>query len=694
MNWLSWVRFFNFTDINFQMHYLPIHMLFLRILFAYLIISAVALPTWAQFSLNSVFGDSMVLQQHVEVPIFGEDKPGAPITVTFGNKNYKTRTDSQGRWIIKLDNQKAGGPYQITIDGSQSTTLKDVYFGDVWVCSGQSNMAWELLSIDSGMTQNRKAHMPKMRLREVKRIILPKKTDDAIFENAWKPAIAKRVGDFSAVGYFFGRYLYNNLNVPIGLIEADWGGTAIESWIPIDTLDTYGLYSDSLQKTIDFYGDDPTKKIEQRNQEIKSWADQYIKDDIGIQEKWYNQKTPGRWKKIQIPGLLKNELPDDFKGTVYFQKEFKLPDGLKNSDLFLRLGRVNQYDQTYINGHLIAETYNNSWRSYFIDKALLNQEGENLLTVRLIALNSEAGLVEPSPQKMNLGLVMYSASEYDLPLAGKWRYRVASEFQVALPPVSKPLKISPHSYPSGLYNAMIHPITHMPIKGVIWYQGESNAYRADSYYSLFPAMIRSWRTAWNNDTLPFVFVQLANFRDEDTVPQDHSWPELREAQYQTLQLPHTNMATAIDLGSAKTIHPLNKKDVGERLGKAALKVAYGQKNTTPGPYPTAFETTMTKIKITFNNVGQGLHVQDAHGYIRGFALAGADSIFYWAKAHKTGKKTVEVYCDNVPNPKYVRYAWSINPGPLDLYNSEGLPVLPFRNDNFPKSTTGRTYFSE
>ena len=457
----------------------------------------------SQVTLPPFFNCNMVLQQGIEIPVWGWASKGEKVTVTLDKNTVSTRTDKNGKWRVSLPKMNYGGPYKMTIKGKNFRTIENVMIGEVWVCSGQSNMEFKVSGTKNAETEIAAANYPNIRLFTVKKRV-SKEPMDNLEDGEWWECTPQSVPTFSAVGYFFGRNLYEQLKVPIGLIHTSWGGTVAETWTSAETIAKDADFSEMLTK-------------------------------------------------------------------------------LKSVDMAAA-------------------------------------------------------------------------------------------------------KVGPNAYPTLLYNGMLNPIIPYGIRGAIWYQGESNASRAQQYKRVFPNMIKDWRTKWNQGNFPFLFVQLANFKKPVTEPSESDWAELREAQTQTLQLENTGMATIIDVGAADNIHPTDKQTVGYRLSLAARKVAYGENLVYTGPTYKEMKIDKNKIFITFDNVGAGLKVNNKYGYINGFTIASKDGDFKWAKAIAVNQNTVMVISEAVQNPEAVRYGWADNPDDLNLYNVEGLPANPFRTDSRPGKT--------
>ena len=372
---------------------------------------------------------------------------------------------------------------------------------------------------------------------------------------------------------------------------------------------------------------------------------------------------------MELPGYIESNGLQGVDGIVWFRKEITLSADEAKQKSTLYLAKINDSDSTYINGVLIGSTRLQAEKSrvYSIDASLL-KPGKNIITVRIEDIGGMGG-VYGNPATLYL-----QSGDHNISLVGSWKYKVGIvKFNAVL---------SPNSYPTLLYNAMIHPLVPFAIKGAIWYQGESNAERAKQYRRVFPDLIKDWRAHWNQGDFPFLFVQLANFKKQDSIPVESDWAELREAQTMTLALPNTGMAVTTDVGEALDIHPKNKQTVGLRLALAGLKVAYQKDIVYTGPVYQSMNVEGNKVTLTFDQIGSGIKIKDKYGYLKGFAIAGEDHQFHWATGKITGVNTLQISSSEVQYPVAVRYAWSNNPEDANLYNSADLPASSFRTDSW------------
>ncbi|MDH6310886.1 sialate O-acetylesterase [Dysgonomonas sp. PFB1-18] len=619
----------------------------------------------AEVTLPSVFSDNMVIQQNKPIRIWGWADKNESVEVRFLSQVKKAKADKDGKWKLTLNPVSYGGPYSLEVKGkSNNIVLKNILIGEVWLCSGQSNMEWTVKDVNNANSEIDNANYPQIRSFNVVKAIGMKPEEK--LEGEWQVCSPSTVANFSAVGYFFARKLNQELNIPIGIINSSWGGTDIETWTSpeaVAKLDSKFMerYKDFAIKDLDVF----TKESESS----KVLYMEAMSNDPGMNQEWYKPSyNTASWKKMQIPQLWENVL-GQIDGIVWFKYTISLPEEVKGKPATIHLGTIDDDDITWINGVKIGETggYTNE-RVYNISKDVLTG-GTNTIIVKVTDYAGGGGIYGEADN------IYLEAGGKKYPLAGEWLYKEAvtnKEFNY--------IELSPNMYPSLLYNAMINPIIRYGIKGTIWYQGENNAGESYKYRTLFPTMINDWRTKWGYE-FPFYWVQLANYMAKDAVPTESGWAELREAQTMTLSLPQTGQAVITDIGDADDIHPRNKQDVGLRLALVALNKDYGKKDIVySGPAFKSMNINGNKAVIEFSNADKGFVVKNKYGYIDGFAIAGADKKFVWAKAYIDGNKIV-VSSDRVQNPVAVRYSWGNNPD-VNLFNTEGLPAVPFRTDNW------------
>ena len=626
--------------------------------------SAITQVVTAQVKLPRLIRDSMILQRDSKINIWGWASKGEKIKIKFNGKNFKTTTASDGKWSLQLPPMKAGGPYTMNIDASNDLVITNILIGDVWLCSGQSNMVHQLkLHSVRYVDEIASANYPAIR-----HFWIPTMTDlngphDDLPTGYWKSANPEDVLEFSAVAYFFARKIYEKYHVPIGLINASAGGTPIEAWTSEEGLKEFPNIYATVQKNKD------TTYV--NNITIKLPTDNHKKEtDLGMIGSWYDPAyIPKEWRTINIPGYWEDQGVKDLDGVVWYRREIDVPEAMTNIPAKVFLGRIRDADFLYINGKMVGNTtYQYPQRRYQIPANVL-KPGKNIFVVRVINNSGRGGFVPDKPYCLLAG-------KDTVDLKGYWQYKVGDVF---LPGSSIGNNFSFQDQPTALYNAMVAPMINYTIKGFLWYQGEANSSRAKEYTTLQPALITDWRNKWKEGSIPFLFVQLPNFMEVNYLPSESQWAELREAQLKSLSVPNVGMAVTIDLGEWNDIHPDRKKEVGERLALAAEKIAYGEKDiVSSGPVYQSSTIEGNKVIISFTNTGSGLITNDGEELSQ-FAIAGADKKFVWAKAKIEGDKVV-VWNDNIPDPLFVRYAWADNPDNPNLYNKEGLPASPFRTD--------------
>lgn len=635
-----------------------------------LVILNTAPNLFSQVQLPRLIRDSMILQRDQQVNIWGWASAGERVVVKFNGKQYKTKADATGNWKIHLPPTKAGGPYNMEISGKNKVTLQNILFGDVWFCSGQSNMVHQMNIHDITYAEDIKtANYPGIRqfLVPVANSLEGPKSNLA--NGSWKPAVGEDVRPFSAVAYFFAKKIYEKYHIPIGIINASVGGTPIEAWTSEEGLKEFPALQTTIQKNKD------TAYINELNRRAFSTTTNRPQQitDKGLAEtpKWFETNyNPKGWHTINIPGYWEDQGIKDLNGVVWYRREIDIPASMAGKPAKVFLGRIVDADVLYINGKQVGNTtYMYPQRRYNVPADLL-KPGKNMLVVKVINNSGKGGFVPDKPYCIFAGTDT-------IDLKGTWQYKVGEVFT---PRGGQGFGggIAAQNQPSALYNAMVAPVTTYTIKGVLWYQGESNTGRASDYTRLQPAQIADWRNKWQQGDIPFLFVQLPNFMDANYIPSESQWAELREAQLRSLSVPNTGMVVAIDLGEWNDIHPDNKKDVGERLATAALKISYGENLIHSGPIFKSSEKQGNKIIIRFDHTGSGLVTNDGEGPAE-FAIAGADKKFVWAKAKIEGD-TIIVWNEEIKNPVYVRYAWADNPVNPNLYNKEGLPASPFRTN--------------
>jgi sialate O-acetylesterase len=628
----------------------------------------VSLATQAQLRLPSLISDGMVLQRDTPLTIWGWAAPGEKIMVQLNRKSYKTTTDANGKWQIKLPPMKAGGPFTMNIAGNTQLSVKDILIGDVWFCSGQSNMVHQLNIHDVTYAKEiETANYPQIRQFWVPTLTSLQGPQSDVPNGQWKKAVGQDVRPFSAVAYFFAKKIHQQYNIPVGIINASVGGTPIEAWISEGGLKEFPALEATVAKNKD------TSYVNGLTRRQSTMPRPAPPIDLGMTgaTKWYDPAyVPKGWRPINVPGYWEDQGVKDLNGIVWYRREIDVPAAMVGKPATVFLGRIVDADELYVNGKSVGRTtYMYPQRRYKLPNDVL-KAGKNVLVVRVTNNGGKGGFVPDKPYSLFAG-----ADTVDL--KGTWQYKVGVAFR-SIEGGGFPGGSSAQNQPTALYNAMVAPEIKYAIKGFCWYQGESNAGQPAEYAQLLPALIADWRSKWQQGTLPFLYVQLPGFMDYTYQPSESGWAVLRESQLSALSMPNTAMVVAIDLGEWNDIHPDNKKDVGERLALAALKTAYHENIVASGPLYQSANIDGNKITLSFSNTGSGLTTRDdeAPG---DFAIAGADKKFVWAKTKIEGN-TVVVWSDDVSNPQYVRYAWADNPVNANLVNKEGLPASPFRTD--------------
>ena len=626
---------------------------------------------FGEVRLPRIISDGMVLQRDAEVKIWGWAASNEEVSVRFIDSTYVTRANEQGEWFVKLTGLKTGGPYSLQVKASNLVTVNDVMVGDVWVCSGQSNMELTMKSV-SPIYGSEIANCENSNIRQfcVPQTYNFNAPQNDLPSGAWKTTTPKNILDFSAVAYFFGKALYEKYKIPIGLINSSLGGSPAESWMSEEALKTFPVHYSEAQR---FKDSTLIQHIEgQDNARIGAWYTLLRQKDQGYadpQKTWYNPGlNTSDWSCMNIPGYWASTELGKVNGVVWFRRKINVPSSMIGKETTLILGRIVDADSVFINGIFVGTTsYQYPPRRYAIPSNIM-KAGENTIVVRVISNSGEGGFVLDKAYEI-------VTPDTAIDLRGVWQYRLGA----AMEPLASQTFV--RWKPLGLYNAMIVPLLNYRMKGVIWYQGESNAGRPVEYRELLPALVRDWRSGWKQGDFPFLIVQLPNFMESKSEPSESNWAMLREAQLKALALPNTGLAATIDIGEWNDVHPLDKKDVGDRLALAAERVAYGdQKVVFSGPVYNSMKVDGNRVFLTFTNVGGGLMAKGGKE-LSCFAVAGPDKKFVWAHAMIADNKVI-VWSSQISNPAAVRYAWADNPAGANLFNVEGLPASPFRTDEW------------
>ena len=632
--------------------------------------------------LPRLFSDGMVLQRGVTIPVWGWAPPAAAVTVRFKAAVARATADDSGRWSVSLPASAAGGPHTLTAEAAgRRVTVANVLVGDVWVVSGQSNMEWPLSRAANGAAAVASANDSLQREFKVP-ISWSEQPEEDVAGGSWASAHPQHAGAFSAVAYFFAQELRRTQRVPIGIVNAAWGGSAIETWLSPAAL---GLPADGPGRAM---AAERARLDSARSGLVARYGD--LRQDAGMRDGRAVWADPALdetgWGRVRVPGYWEGQGFENLDGNAWYRTTFTLTADEAARGARLSLGAIDDNEITWVNGFEVGRTDGyNVPRRYTIPASAL-RAGANVLTVRVADYGGGGGIAAgnavPDSVRLEVGARV-------LPLAGEWRFRVG---EIGLQMDGQRI----NKVPSVTYNRMMQPLLRFPITGVLWYQGESNANseaQARAYRDQFRALVTSWRRSWRGTAgrdFPFLWVQLPNFGAAESEPSatGGSWAIHREAMAAALALPNTGQAIAIDVGDPNDIHPTNKLDVGRRLALVARRVAYGDTVLASGPTYRSHAVQGDRVIVRFANAGRGLQARGSIGgagdttraRVSGFAIAGADRKWVWAQA-RIERDRVVLWSDQVPNPVAVRYAWSGNPAST-LYNSAGLPAAPFRTDTW------------
>jgi len=624
------------------------------------------------------FTDNMVLQQKTNATIWGTSAPGKSFSVTtsWNNKHYTVVSGANGNWKTSVATPSYGGPYTITFDDGEKTVLSNVLIGEIWVCSGQSNMEMQLTGFYGNVLNIEKELADAANYPEIRMLKIDNKTSFQPRTNVpvkwgWNVCNPQTVREFSAVAYFFAKNLYDDKHIPIGIINSTWGGTVAEAWTSGDALKTMPAFAPFVRAA---EGGLTQEKLDTKYQDnVRAWLNDIDTKDPAYQNGKLLWAMPGfddsAWKQMAVPAYWEQAGLPDYDGTVWFRKTIKLPPTWAGKDLKLDIGGIDDYDDSFFNGTEIGHTELFIYKRSYTIPAKLVKPGDNTIAIRVFD-NGGLGGINKGP--MTLSVAGDTSAKIDL--SGQWNYHLAMELKQLPQP---PINANSPNRPTLIYNAMISPILPYTIKGVIWYQGESNADRPYQYEQLFPLMISDWRQKWGEGNFPFYFVQIANYAATDQPPAA-DWPALRYAQLKTLSVPNTGIAVTIDIGDEHRIHPQNKQEVGRRLALVARAKTYGEHIAYSGPIYQSLKINGNKIDLSFKYTDKGLLAKG--DTLKGFTIAGADKVFHPAQAIIEGSKVIVSSAD-VANPVAVRYGWANFPT-CNLYNGVGLPASPFKTDDW------------
>ncbi|MCL2442922.1 MAG: hypothetical protein FWD13_05580 [Treponema sp.] len=639
---------------------------------------------------SPIISNGMIIQRDSPFPVWSKKK----LSITFLGKTYES-INTEGKWLVTLDPAGAGGPYEMEITSDEnSITIQDIYCGDVWLCSGQSNMEMQMDRLRDDFGEERGFLITNEELvitndkREGKReegkgnnekgmgVIRHFKVgqewdftgerDELNEGGSWVSASVERLHEFTATGWFFAKEMYGKYGVPIGLINTAWGGTPVEAWMSEEAL---GSFPEKIAEGKQYADETRREEINKRVWDaINEWETNLIKEDAGNLHDWKNVDTDiSLWNDINLPGYFADSSSqtkelNGFCGVIWLAKEFDISQDLSSGKTQVWLGTIVDADTVYINGTEIGNTgYRYPPRKY-VPQGLLKQ-GKNRIVIRVTCNNGEGSVTCDKPFRI------FTDNE-TVELSGTWKYKIGVCASV------RPPEFFFQRQPMGNYNAMISPVLKFPLKGVIWYQGESNDSNPHDYSKLFPLMIQNWRKNNRNENLPFFFVQLPIWKIPTDNDENASWAIIREAQYSALSLPLTGIACALELGEWNDIHPINKKDVGYRLFLAAEKVLSGVNNSSPGPVIKEQRTgnNEQRVYLYFDNCGQGLISKDGLPHVS--VIGNEGQVRLPAEIIEHNILCIDI--SSVCNPQKILYAWADNPRDRQLFNSDGLPALPFK----------------
>jgi len=619
--------------------------------------------------LSSIISDGMVLQRNKEITLAGETTPLQNVEVNFVNKTYSTTADHNGNWTINIEPLEPGGPYQMLIIADESLTIHDILVGDVWVLGGQSNMELPVSrTLDLFYNEVKAVHHPYIRQFSVPQNYDFQAPKQELTGGHWISATNRDVMKFSAAGYFFAQEIHKKYGVPVGVIQAAVGGTPIEAWMSEKTLRVLGGYETELELCKDDAYIATTKRSDEARQNL--WHQQLNEQDLGLKDEgWYSDsQAADDWHEFEIPNSWEGTELEPIRGAVWFKREFELPETTLEGEAKLSLGTIVDADETYVNGILVGSTgYRYPPRRYSVPKEIL-RPGKNTLTVRVISTQTTGEFIKDMPYK-----IMANGEELDL--QGTWKYKVGALAEALEPQTFFQYK------PSGLYNGMIAPLSSYGVKGVLFYQGESNTGRPKGYRELFKALVSDWRENWKQGEIPFIYTQLANLDTGEVDSYQSNWATLREEQRLSLTIPNTAMAVTIDIGEHNDLHPQDKKTLGQRLALCTESLAYHENIVYSGPLFREMKKVGSTIHLFFDHVGSGLSAGiDGSGLeLKSFTICDKDGKFVPATAIINGD-TIIVEHNQIKEPHHVRYAWKDNPEEANLYNKEGLPASPFSTE--------------
>ena len=606
-------------------------------------------------TLSPILCDGMILQRDVINFIYGSDTGASSVTVCFMNSEYKAKVEDNHDFCVELPPMEAGGPHDLTVKGSCEITIKDILFGDVYILSGQSNMVLPLRRVlDISAKEVESTCEPSIRQYQLFETYNFNEPEKYMAVDSWKKAMGEDLLDFSATGYFFAKEITEAYQVPVGLILTAVGGCGIESWMNPVTLARFGDYEKKVEafKDIEYFHN----YIQEQQNSASEW-DSHLEEE---EQKFDTLQDYREWDICMVPSLVSEYKAGDFQGSVYLCKEIFLEEAPVSEDSYIYMGSMIDSDRIWINQEEVGRTeYRYPPRKYNIKKGILKQ-GSNLITVRIVINNNNGGTIKGKPYLLHY-------NNHNIDLQGEWYYRIGKKAESPKPEV-----LYPPSLPICYFNTVVVPLSKIAVRGVLWYQGESNTSKPERYAEKFKAMVSDWREllGWE---VPFIYAQLPNYREPLNTTEDSGWAELREQQRQCLNIYDVAMVTTMDIGEANDLHPQNKKAVGVRMAKAARSLIYNEKIAYSGPIPKSAIVVGKTVKVFFNHLEESDKVYN----LNHFELAGVEGIFSKASAVRKGKD-VYISCNQVELPKFLRYAWCDNPAEINFFNESGLPAAGFR----------------
>jgi sialate O-acetylesterase len=620
----------------------------------------------AAIELPRLISPCAIMQRDQALPIWGKAKVNVDVTVSLGTVQQITKSDAAGNWRVEFDAQQAGGPHSIKIEaGTEQRLLTGIYFGDIWVASGQSNMEWVLRNSEKAEKEINGTEYPQIKHFKVP-LTFASEPQDTLADGNWLPAIRDHKPDFSAVGYFFAKKIHLETGVPIGIIGSNWGGSSIEAWM------SSGILKKPQAETAGFINNmesDSQRKTTALKKALQRWPGVIDKNYSNAKAYWQNENVDtSDWLTLNAPQLWEQQGYSGMDGVVWYRKTFELSQEQSSGVAKLSLARIDDNDVTYVNGEKVGETHAyDVARSYAIPEGIL-KSGLNTIAIRIEDTGGGGGIY--SSEDM---LFVELADKSKLSLVGEWQFKADK--------VSVSFVAQMNQVETALYNKMMYPLFQFPVKGVIWYQGESNAVyaqQAENYAAQFKSLILDWRQRWGQSSMPFYWVQLANFNSGTNTETEKPWAILRESQTGALELNNTGQAITIDVGNPSDIHPRDKQTVGNRLAAIALNRDYGLEHIRfKGPVFNSATYSKSKVQVKFDALA-ALKLADGNAKLMGFELAAADGKFKAVEGKLKANATIELNWTEEEKPFAIRYAWDDNPEGANLADESGLPAEPFR----------------